>query len=305
MKPSAATGAQRTRSILRHLHPAGAMSPSAGTAAPWRHDFLSHIDTMDEPSFVLSTLHRVPSSSASKCPGDDRDALVPRARTVIFRGLWASLPANPRNPAPLNPAGAFETDLPTITTDARMEKVPELLHSTAGDAETGEGEAQASSGRGGPIEAVFWMPKVRTQWRIRGHAYVIGPDIDTPAAAPVRTALQAHMRPGTGADSWSWSRELTAHFGNLSPLMRGTFRNPSSGTPLTGHPPGEGEGLGQRVEDLEDELARRNFRVVVLVPEEADRVDLTDPERGRRCNYRLDEGSEGDKAGWRVTELWP
>jgi hypothetical protein len=276
------------------------MSSSAGTA-PWRHDFLSHIDTMDEPSFVLSTLHRVPSSSASKSAGD---TLVPRARTVIFRGLWASLPDNPRNPAPLNPAGAFETDMPTITTDARMDKVPELLNSSIGDAEKGECEEQASSGRGGPIEAVFWMPKVRTQWRIRGHAYIIGPDIDTPAAAPVRTALQAHMRPGADADSWSWSQELTAHFGNLSPLMRGTFRNPPSGTPLTVNPPGEGEGLGQRVEDLENGLARRNFRVVVLVPEEVDRVDLTDPERGRRWNYRL-EGSEGDKIGWRVTELWP
>lgn len=80
--------------------------------------------------------------------------------------------------------------------------------------------------------------------------------------------------------------------------MRGTFRNPPPGTPIS-QSPGEGLGLGQIVEDLEDGVARENFRVLVIVPEEVDRVDLTDPERGRRWDYRL-EGRE-----WKERELWP
>lgn len=255
-----------------------ATAPAAAAApAPWRSDLLDHIQAMDEPSFVLTTLH---PPSASWPLGS------PRARTVIFRGMWCGLPVDPRNPAELNP-GVFVSDLLTITTDARMEKVPELL---AGQ---------------GPFEAVFWMPQSRTQWRLRGHAFIVGPDIDSDAAAPVRDALRGHMRSRGGDEaSWSWSRELTAHFGNLSPAMRGSFRNPAPGTPLT-ETPGEGEGLGQTVEDLEDPVARRNFRVVVLVPDELDRVDLSDPKRGRRWSYKRTtlEGNHPDR--WEVTERWP
>jgi hypothetical protein len=79
--------------------------------------------------------------------------------------------------------------------------------------------------------------------------------------------------------------------------MRGSFRNPPPGTPIT-ETPGEGLRLGQTVDDLEDEISRRNFRVLVIVPEEVDRVDLSDPEKGRRWNYKLE-------AEWKETELWP
>lgn len=275
--------AQRTISIFHHLP---TMASPAATAAPWRDTFLSHVTAMDEPSFTLSTLH--PSSQTT----------LPRARTVIFRGMWASLPVNPKNPANLNPVGAYQSDLPTLTTDARMDKIPELVGSSSSSEVQGP-----QSCRGGPVEVVFWMPKVRTQWRLRGHTYIIGPDIDEDAAAPVRHSLRRWMRRGGDeAGSWSWSRELTAHFGNLSPLMRGSFRNPPPGTPVSKQP-GEGEGPGQKVEDVHDKIARRNFRVIVVVPEEVDQVDLTNPERGRRWNYKIVETDGADS--WKVTELWP
>ena len=227
--------------------------------------------------------------------------------------MWAELPVNPKNPAELNPEGIYETDLPTITSDARMEKIPELFQT--GDPHSAEkkssnaGERQ-QSGPGGPVEAVFWASKARTQWRLRGHAFVIGPDIDSETAAPVRAALKRHMRSPQGKDesssppssTWSFGRELTAQFGNLSPTMRGTFRNPAPGTPLSENPQ-NGEGLGQKVQGVDDELARKNFRVVVIVPDEVDRVDLTDPERGRRWNYAY-VGS-ADEGSWKTTELWP
>ncbi|OAQ71267.1 Zn(2)Cys(6) transcription factor [Pochonia chlamydosporia 170] len=246
-------------------------------AAPWRDAFLSQIEQLKQPAFTLSSLHNISTASAPQ--------LVPRARTVIYRGTWASLTPNPKNPAPLNPP-AYETDLPTITTDARMHKVTELFPT-----------AEQSS-VGGPVEAVFWIPDSMTQWRIRGRVCMIGPDIDAPQGISTRDFLTPYMRRRGDVSSWSWSRELTAQFGNLSPFMRGTFRNPPPGTPIS-QSPGGGLGLGQTVEDLEDGVARENFRVLVIVPEEVDRVDLTDPERGRRWDYRL-EGRE-----WKERELWP
>ncbi|KAF3345607.1 Protein YIP5 [Verticillium dahliae VDG2] len=217
MKPgaspfAAAAPAQRIAHLARTMSSsssaAGASTATSSTPAPWRSLFLEHINTMAAPEFTLATLHSSSSSSG----------LVPRARTCIHRGLFASLPANPKNEAPLTP--------PTF------------------------------------------------------------------------------------------SREVTAHFGNLSPVMRGTFRNPPSGTPVAAGPPAEGEGLGQVVTDLEDEVARANFRVVVVVPDEVDRVDLSDPKRGRRWLYRRVGGGNDDAGGdtvpgairegdWEKVEVWP
>ncbi|KAL6898147.1 pyridoxamine 5'-phosphate oxidase domain-containing protein [Trichoderma evansii] len=282
---SSATPARRTRQLLSHLN----YHTMANREAPWRSTFLSHIQQMDSATFTLSTLHAL-----------DGNHFEPRARTVIFRGMWASLPDNPRNPAPRNPA-VYTSDLPAITTDVRMEKVPELI----GSRREASAPSEPQSTIGGPVEAVFWAKSPNTQWRFRGRAYVIGPDIESEAAAPVRAALQPWMRAG-GADeqkdAWSWTRELTAWFGNLSPSMRGSFRNPPPGTPMTQEPE-PGLGLGQEVEDVDDALARKNFRVLVIVPETIDQVDLSDPKRARRWNHRA-EVSESE-ISWKTTELWP
>ncbi|KAJ6444294.1 O-methyltransferase gsfC [Purpureocillium lavendulum] len=268
-------------------------SPVVPADPPWRATFLSHVQRMASPTFVLGTLHQ---------PGDPA-AATPRVRTVVFRGMWAALDVNPKNPAARNP-DTFTSHLPTFTTDARMDKVPELQEGAAAAAKAG------GSVSGAAVEGVFWVEETRTQWRVRGRAYVLGPDVDGDAAAPVRAALEPHMRRVDGGASgpWSWSREVTAHFGNLGPLMRGSFRNPPPGTPRSRAPaPDSGLGLGQRVDDVDDEVARRNFRVVVIVPDEVDRVDLSDPENGRRWNYRLEGDEEGGSgpAQWKVTELWP
>ncbi|TQN63986.1 hypothetical protein CSHISOI_11436, partial [Colletotrichum shisoi] len=229
---------------------------------------------------------------------------VPRLRTVIFRGLWASLPVNPKNTADLNPP-AYESDLLTLTTDARMAKVPDLIG----------GSSVSPSGGGGPVEACFWTD-AKVQWRVRGEAYVLGPDVEREASAAVRReTLLARMRraPDKAADDgWSFAREVTAHFGNLSPMMRGTFRNPEPGTPRGADPPGDQLKLGQKVEDLHDEVARANFRVVVIVPTEVDQTDLSNAEDPRRWLYRFvgaaADGEPADGAersnGWEKVELW-
>lgn len=275
-------------------------SAQSTTAAPWRARFLSDIKQMDQPAFTFASLHSSPSGA------------VPRGRTCIYRGLWAQLPPNDKNNAPRNPEGIYESDLPVLTTDARMDKVPDIFAPADTTTTTTTG-----SGGGGPVEAMWWAVSTQTQWRIRGRAWVLAPgDVGGAGAGAkaVRAALGARMRKmGGEAGEWDWERELVGHFGNLSPGMRGSFKNPSPGTPRANEP-GEGEGLGQKVGDelLEDQLARRNFRVVVIEPDEVDLVDLSDPADQRRYLYTyVGAGAKATKAGaviegeWEKVELWP
>ncbi|KAI1660115.1 pyridoxamine 5'-phosphate oxidase-domain-containing protein [Daldinia decipiens] len=276
-----------------------ATSSSPLGPAPWRQLFLDHVQAMASPEFTLSTIRKTSSPSGTVYSS-------PRARTCVFRGLFADLPVNPKNDAELNP-DVYETDFLSFTTDCRMDKMAELF----GAEEAGEG--LRGSGGGAPVEAVFWAREMGTQWRVRGKAYVLAPDVeDSPEGRHVVSSLAARMRRKGASKDWSYSREITAHFGNLSPLMRGSFRNPPSGTSVALPVGDERLGLGQKVTDLNDEVARANFRVVVIVPEGVDRTDLSDPERGRRWLYTFVGGESERMApgglvedGWEKVEVWP
>ncbi len=147
--------------------------------------------------------------------------------------------------------------------------------------------------------------------RRAGRGGVVG-DRDADAVARARQRLDARRRGrrrggGAGRPSGrACGASATARgagrprsrrtFGNLSPAMRGTFRNPAPGTPRS-VPPADGEGLGQDVADLHDRLARRNFRVVVVLPDEVDFVDLAS---ARRYIYTHVGGGR-----WETCEVWP
>ncbi|KAG9232370.1 pyridoxamine 5'-phosphate oxidase-domain-containing protein [Amylocarpus encephaloides] len=285
-----------------------ATTPASVGVAPWRPLFLSHLAKMDSPEFVFTSLSPVESKeSPTPC--------VPRARYCIYRGMWGELPENKHNDAPQNER-VFASDLPTLTTDVRMHKVPEIFASSQGHG--GVSKSQGSGG-GGPVEAVFWVKEAMTQWRIRGDAYIVGPDIEGPdegssGARAVKSRIGERMRvvQEEGRESWSWSKELTAHFGNLSPGMRGSFKNPAPGTPVSIPPSDPSLCLGQKVSDLEDEVARKHFRLVIIRPGEVEQVDLTDPDNARRWIYSFvgPKGGNPDQHGsdvgeWRVEELWP
>ena len=192
--------------------------------APWKAAFLSHVNQMDSPEFVFSTLHPVQNQSSS----DGGLTFKPHARFCIFRGFWAELPENKHNTAPQNER-IFASDMPTFTTDVRMNKPFELFASSAGRAD--DERLTQGSGGGGPCEAVWWAKGNMTQWRIRGEAFVIAPDIegegaqstDSSGVRTVKSELGSRMRilKDDGREEWSWKRELTAHFGNMAPWMRG------------------------------------------------------------------------------------
>lgn len=60
--------------------------------------------------------------------------------------------------------------------------------------------------------------------------------------------------------------------------------------------------------DLQDPIARANFRVVIIKPEEVEQTDISDPTTSRRYKYTFvvdkGQGAEG-KGEWKMEELWP
>lgn len=56
--------------------------------------------------------------------------------------------------------------------------------------------------------------------------------------------------------------------------------------------------------DLHDPVARANFRVVIIQPQEVERLDLTDQENGKRWNWKISDAS-GTGIRWHETEVWP
>ena len=132
---------------------------AAAEPAPWRRLFAEHVAAMRPPEFTLGTIRRVPASSGFGLDDGKGSRITPRARTCIFRGLWASLPLNPKNNSELNPDW-YESEMPTFTTDVRMDKIPELWEDQLDGAAEAEGgahdpSAYTGSGGGGPVEAVF------------------------------------------------------------------------------------------------------------------------------------------------------
>lgn len=94
----------------------------------------------------------------------------------------------------------------------------------------------------------------------------------------------------------------------------GSFKNPPPGTPVGKPPSDPNQGLGQKVMDLEDPVARQNFRVVIIKPEEVEQLDLSEPDKARRWKFTyLGEGAakgtgqEGAEVigEWKREELWP
>ncbi|KAF2031565.1 hypothetical protein EK21DRAFT_88052 [Setomelanomma holmii] len=276
-------------------------APSASVLpqAPWKQLFDEHISKMKSPEFVLGTLNFAPKGSPTP--------YVPRVRYCIFRGFWAELPENKHNDAERNPK-VFASDCPTFTTDVRMEKVAQIFATSAGHAESKD-QIQGSGG-GGPVEAVYWISEVGTQWRIKGRAFVIADDIEgdeeSSGVRTVKSEVGKRMRVlEEGKEGgWSWEKELTGFFGNQSPGIKGSFKNPPPGTSTDKLYDEKNLALGSKTQDLHDPVARKNFRLVVIVPDSVEQTDLSDPEKGRRYKYTFDDSTRAN-AGWRTEELWP
>ncbi|KXG53962.1 FMN-binding split barrel-related protein [Penicillium griseofulvum] len=255
--------------------------------APWRDLLDSHLKQTPGYEFTVATI----GYNAQQRP-------VPRLRTCGCRGFFPELELHAKGQEAMdqqvegggNPP-IFESDMLSFTTDARMEKLPQLESS------------------GHAIEAVFWLKGLMTQWRIKGTAYAIGDPSgeDAQQEKTSRTEIRKALRVKGDTDSdivkWTWENAVTKYFANHSPIARGSFRNPAPGQPRSSAPSQPDLKLGQEVLDLHDPVARLNFRVVVICPEEVERLDLTDQENCKRWNWTLIDTKEGSQ--WNEVELWP
>lgn len=59
--------------------------------------------------------------------------------------------------------------------------------------------------------------------------------------------------------------------------------------------------MGQEVNDLNDVVARKNFRVVIIKPVVVESLDFSNPAAARRERYTYDERS----GEWKHEETWP
>ncbi|KAF4765315.1 hypothetical protein HAV15_003791 [Penicillium sp. str.  len=255
--------------------------------APWRDILDSHLEQTPGYEFTIATI----GYNAQQRP-------VPRVRTCGCRGFFPELELHPKGQEAMdqqvegggNPP-VFESDMLSFTTDARMDKLPQLESS------------------GHAIEAVFWLKDLMTQWRIKGTAYAIGnpsgedAEEEKTSRNEIRKALRVKGDDDSDIAKWTWEKAVTKYFANHSPVARGSFRNPHPGQPRSSTPSQLDLKLGQKVLDLNDPVARANFRVVVIRPDEVERLDLTDQEDAKRWNWTLIDGSDGSR--WDEVELWP
>jgi pyridoxamine 5'-phosphate oxidase len=207
-----------------------------------------------------------------------------------------------------------------------MSKVFDIF--STGKGKGSKEQSRSGTGGGGPVEAVYWVRDVMTQWRIRGKCWLVAADdveggtdaAQNSGTVSMKAEVGRYMRRVDGKqndrdEDWSYKREVANHFENLSPMMRGTFKNPSPGEPLNDNSKfGNGEKLGQTAGNLEEEeIARRNFRVAIITPEEVEAVDLSDPSASKRWIWTLAEENGGQGGGdssrpvgeWNIVETWP
>ena len=94
-------------------------------------------------------------------------------------------------------------------------------------------------------------------------------------------------------------------------LHIGSFKAPYPGRPKSELPPASDLLPGQKLDNLNDPIARKHYRLVAIIPEEVELLDLVDYEKPQRIKWTFvaDEkggyGGDGLKGRWDKVELWP
>ncbi|KAJ5159835.1 uncharacterized protein N7482_006839 [Penicillium canariense] len=269
--------------------------PPSNHRAPWRDLLDSHLEKTPDDYFTIATVSH-----------DTLGLPVPRVRTCGCRGFFPELQLHPSGQEAMdqqvenggNPP-VYESDMLTFTTDVRMEKLGQL------------------DSTGHMIEAMFWLKDLMVQWRVKGRAFAIGnPSVGAEEEGVARKEIGSGLRVKGDYDGdlnsdtakWTWEKAVTKYFANHSPVMRGSFRSPPPGQPRSHVPSDPALRLGQKVADLQDPVARGNFRVVVIQPQEVEYLDLSDLDDVRRRKWTLvHDGHRGGQPGgeWVETEIWP
>jgi pyridoxamine 5'-phosphate oxidase len=81
----------------------------------------------------------------------------------------------------------------------------------------------------------------------------------------------------------------------------GSFRAPPPGQPVDRPYDDKNLELGKKIESNEDEVAFKNFRVVIILPDTVEATNLSDPSTARRQLYTF----KPEDGSWTTEELWP
>lgn len=156
---------------------------------------------------------------------------VPRVRYVVHRNFLGN------------------TDCLLTTTDMRSEKGKQM------------GVAQRV-----PVELAWYISAERTQFRIRGQAFLV--------AAPDATAKDVVAPPTEGfwPESQNWSAERVHMWQSLSPAMQRSFLGPPPGLPMSS---ADSESNLENTTEPRGDNVSPNFALLVIEPSEVDQLDLS------------------------------
>lgn len=322
-KPSSFRSSPAIRLASPFFSPFSTMSSPSVPRAPWRDLLTSHLDQTPGYEFMIATVGY-----------DAQNRPVPRVRTCGCRGFFPELKLHPSGQKDMdqqvedggNPE-CYESDMLSFTTDIRMEKLPQLESS---------GNAVEAM-----FWLKDLMMQWRIKGRALSIGNPRGEDgSEKVARAEIGRGLRLKSD-AIDSKSWTWEKAVTKYFANHSPIMRGmfpyflmmiksgsyesmllslttnhivvhlhahcssgSFKAPSPGQPRSQEPSDPSLGLGHKITDLHDPVARNHFRVVVIVPEEVECLDLSDQANIRRWKWVL-VGTEDGRRHWVEAELWP
>lgn len=139
--------------------------------------------------------------------------LDPRAVQALQEHAAGSSGDGTKSGTAINPL-AFDSDMPTITTDVRMLKCPEMLANN---------NVEIMAWTGPPVAST------NTQWRLRGRAFLLGSPqgLEDSVERTAREGVARGMRrrkeevDGAAEEAWTFEREVTAYFANMSPGIKG------------------------------------------------------------------------------------
>jgi pyridoxamine 5'-phosphate oxidase len=79
------------------------------------------------------------------------------------------------------------------------------------------------------------------------------------------------------------------------------MKHPPPGRPVTEPYDDKHLQVGNLLDELDDPIALKHFRVVIIKPDSVERNDMIDPKKARRHLYEY----QSDSGEWTETEEWP
>ena len=221
------------------------------------------------------------------------DALTPSPPLIVMQLATIDPPNTPHVRTHIHRAFLTARAYPALpllvtTTDVRTSKVAQLRACDR-------------------VEAVFWAPRARAQWRVQGRGWVVPEPGQGGWGGEGGVVLEALQREG-----FDWEQQRVGLFDAMSAHMKAAWCWPAPGTPLGGEGedvatqtqttawpttlPKLGDATVTEAERRDVAVALSNFALVVVEPFEVDHLELGVSPMRRTRYVREDARSVAFKA---------